>query len=560
MFRSREFILVLIAIETLNLHTISRAGFLTKSKFDKWLDILTGVKTSSDEATDFSLDKINKSIRRWKEKSLDDYAKIPDKIKRIGYPNFQFCKTTLETLFEPELTRTRQLDSPGLRYFKHFAKLQYNLCLQDMEFKRATKAASKVASARWIAWYDAWVSDRLSSNDVKIAAKKMANYLKRFVPQIDVGSADEQLSKVDREIKKMIDEICPYVNYEALDESINRSNIDYFEQIRSKIGADPEPFFWSSSRAICSSKSLQDEFVKSVTNYMETQLNKIHMEDQNLDHISNSKTISELVYSGEANTIRAGNPIELLEYLAQLSVDEQQKASIEELLEIREIYADNRRCNSKYVLERQKLYESFRHNQVLGRYIGSMNALQFNVCDHKTRMAAADLTSSLGPQQLGRLNDLRELVKKNQDRKARTDALFIDLPFGFGKGAKELICRYNLMDFNFEMEDFDRDHNIIITIMNDDEVKADLTRVHRDKQLQQAKSDYNSVMSETCGNMLANLPVENSNFMKSLLTLEGSELLGELTISLLDYSSICFYEQNNGFYDVLRELKQWRKS
>lgn len=561
MFRSLNLTLVLFVLVIFNIFTFSRAGWFSGNNFNEWLDILTGVKSSPNEAKDFALDKIHKSIRDWQKKGPKYSDRIPKKLKHIGYTELEFCHYTLESMYEPELTQSGNLKSPGARYYRFFAKMQYNLCLQEFEFKRILMASQILNNAHWVAWFDAWAaSDHASdSKDIRVPVQKLARYLKLFVPRIDIGSVEEQTAKVDREIKAMIGQVCPFVTGNRLQQLVNIHNIKYFGETRANVDADPEPFVWSSSRRICTNRSLEDEFVKSVANHMITQLDKIHMEDQNINDISDPKIISEIVFAGKGSTIRAGNPIELLERLAQLPEIKEQKPSVGELLELRQLYADDRVCNPVSIYKRDRLYESLRNNEVLGRYVNSMNALQFNLCDRKTRLDVANLAHGIPPVQLARLNELRDLIKKYHSSNAASNGQFINPSDGFGRATQELVDRYVPLTGRYNDEDFDYRHNIVITLMNDDSVKKHLTRVHGENQVNEAKKNYDSVMSKTCVDVTATLSEDHLNSLNDMLRLEPNEKLGELTISLFDYWLICKYADENGFNQVLEALKNKRQ-
>lgn len=530
--------LIFLVLATLDIWIFSNASRWKLDQLYRWLDRLNGYNDKKGEASESGLDQINIKILEWKEEGSEYYNKIPLKLRQIQSVNFQLCDTALEYQLELIVNDNGRRKTPAQRYTDFFGKLQYNLCLQDMEFKRAQYAVGQLDKSKWLAWYDAWASDQSISNDMKIPAEKLANYLKRYVSQIDVGSPDEQIAKVDQEIRAMIKEICPYVTAEKLAGIVNSANIEYFEKTRANIGADLEPFIWSSSKGVCSNKKLQEEFVKSVGNHLLTQLNSIKMKDQNLADISDAKLISDILFPANGKQpdqlLRVGNPIELMKRLVELTDDKQQE-EVKKLLDMQKINSDYRICNFKYISERDKLAKTYLDNQILGMYVKSINALQYHVCDRKTRYNAAKVAHEVPLYQIGRVEELAGLILKYQARRGKTNGLFIDPRVGYGKAVGDLAYRYTLMDY-FASAEYESKKN-------------------QNKQLASARQTYNNLLHKTCSNVRTQISMEDLNFITDLLKFEPNEKLGELTISLYDYAIICNFDDNWGLAEALKQLK-----
>lgn len=388
----------------------------------------------------------------------------------------------------------------------------------------------------------------------------MANYLRRYVPQVNVNSQNERMARTEIFIKDLINEICPYVTKWVLVSKFHPENIKYLDNNRLNVGADPEANIWSNSRIICQNESnLREQFIKSVINHMmieplESDVSKMPNTDSN--------AISQFLFpvDGDVSTstslVGAGDIIELFEKLVKIPGENQQE--IMQLLKLRNITWDLDACSLKNLGDLEKLNMKYKNNQVIGLYVRSMIALQYNICYQKTRWQGANLANTLTPLQLTRLNEFRNILKQFQEHLNRPElreSPFINAMFGYGRCARIFINRYKFLDSEYSRAKCGLVCiNLSLHTKRTRDFRKDMLRIDMKDA---ARDRYNSVMSELCGSTLDNLPSEQLYLMQKLLNLMTDEKLGSLTIQLFDYTNICRYHNSGaGFEDLYEALRQ----
>lgn len=557
--------LILFSFILLTLKFVESANipFTRSYNFDKWLQVLQLRKTDGVDWTKFTFDKIDEAIDYWKKQGVKYSSRIPPKLLSIKDLNLANCNKNLISLLEPELTRDLNSEGPGDQYFRYFAKLQFNMCLQDMELRRAQLAAKSMDKSKWIAWFDAMNSgdNHSTGANLEISSQKLANYLKHYVPGIDVGSSDEQMKKVDSEIKSIVDAICPYVTREAIANAIHRPNMIYLDEKRSVLTADPEASIWISSKNICKDKKLQDELVKSVANNLINKLNSLKLTDQNLASMSDGKIASDILFSSDGKlssvSVRAGNHIELLQKLAEFPGDNQSRAI--ELIKFQNFDLELPACRSENNERRSFWAEKYSENESIGIYIKAMNALQYHVCDTKFRWEAALLAENLPSIQIARLAELVYINKCHQSQGETKTSVsqFVNSKVSFGISAKIFIKRqYKYMQHEFNSDNFDYNKSFFSEFVANDADRADLKRGHWEILSDKMKVYYKDVMGKTCQKVAEKMPFIDVSSVEKLLTLEKNSQIGELSIELFDYVILCHYSnEESGFEDFMKALK-----
>lgn len=552
MFNLRIFALTLFVLVALE--SYSESAILSCGKFDKWLDILTGKVSSKSSNADFSLDNINLAIGKWTAKDSKYASKIPPKLISITNIKLENCSKKIEDFLEPELTKNGDGKTFDKKYIQFYGKMQFNLCLQDMEFKRAKFAVQKMDKSKWIPWYDAMKDAQNIGQDMKGPSEKLANYLKSYVPQIDNGSPEEQSSKVDAEIKSMANAICPYVTKKVLKGEIEPSNIDYLSEKRATIKADPEAPIWSNSKIICENEKLQNELAKSVANFITSKLNSVQMKDENLSNLKDSKLISDILFptDGKKTTsnTRMGNPMEMIEKLSQLPGDKQQEAK--GILELRNVDWREYSCDLMKIIKLEQLQRKYKDNQVLSKYIDSMSALKYNVCEQMNRWFVANLATQAKPVQLGALNELLDIIAKYRD--TSNESQLMDIKVGYGKGVRQFLNRYVSLDLYVESRDYPYQKNMF-NYFNSEEDKKELTQMHSKITADKVRKYHKEIMDKFCENILKYLPMAQFNLMDSLLAIQTDEKLGDVTLRMLGYTNICNYiNERSAISDLLNAL------
>lgn len=541
LFKLLNYILAFLILLGPSLQIFSKANVVTDGNFTKWLEILNGVRSSKTSNNDNSLENINKSINEWQSKGPKYAAKIPAKLKSISKIDSETCSKKLEEILEPDLTKNGDWKNFSEKYFQFYGKMQFNLCLQDMDLKRAQKAALVMNKGKWMVWYYAFTSHNNSKldKDLQESSKRLANYLKRYAPQIDIGSPDEQMAKIEMEIKSILDAVCPWITKKALRSSVLVENLEYLDRSRAAAKADPESYIWSNSKALCFDEKLQSELMKSVGNFMINELKSVKVKDEIIHKISDPQLITNVLFSTDKEKssptiMRAGNQIELLVQLSQLTGKSQEQAK--ELLELRNISVDKEVCNLQNIAKWDKLNRDFSSNQVLGIYVSSMIALQYHVCDQIARFEAATLAINIKPFYLARLEELRNIMMRVQNQKGSKTSPFLDPAIGFGYGVKSYLNRFMNLDSIYSNE------------------KSNNSSSNNDNKVRKIYDDY---VTKTCVGLLEKLPFERVKLAQSLHALEKNGQIGESTLRLFDYSSICNRNLNeDGFKDMITSLEQ----
>lgn len=551
MFNSFSLFFVLV---TIGLSLVSEAKPNQRS-FNEWLSYLDGSLTYGINYNDFTFDNINLSLRDWDKAGF----KVPPELLEISHIDYGSCDSYMKGIMEDELIKKAKSNSLRDQYFRFFAKLKFNFCLQDLEFKRAQVAIQKMDLAKWLAWHYAMNENQNNSKDLKKPTEKLANYLKRYVPEIDVGTPDQQMTKVDTEIKSIIEAICPYVTKEFMRKiSTQPANIDYFKERRQLFGADDEAHIWASSRAICEDKNLQSELIKGVANYMMTKLNSIDVKDSKLADITDAKVLYDILFATskqnlhDTHLIRAGNVLDLLQKLADIPGENQKIA--QDLVTLKTMYKDWHACQVSYNEQRVKFANKYRDNEPISIYINATNALQYHVCDIKLRFEAANLAHELSSYQIARLAELRYVVLVNQGIKD-DKAQFINPKNKFGISAQKFINRYRGLNSYYNANDRDYHHNLSTLFASDNDL-ARRTYQNRKGLQEGVRSFYIDVMNPTCKGVLGNFSEGDVDFLERLLELEAPhEKLGVLTTQMVDYAILCQYVNGKGFNDLMDTVK-----
>lgn len=160
-FRGRYTILILCILGIAEFQLNSNSGILGDRKSDeKWIDIFTGkIPLDKTDSNDFTLDNILKIVHNLPEKLARYETRISAKLKLISNIQLSICDGDLSKILEPELSKNGQSTAPSDRYYQFFAKLQFNLCLREIDFERAQIAAEHLNRSKWIVWYDTIASD-----------------------------------------------------------------------------------------------------------------------------------------------------------------------------------------------------------------------------------------------------------------------------------------------------------------------------------------------------------------------------------------------------------------
>lgn len=544
-------LLIFVAIILCN-NQATFAGPISEGKFLKWLDGLTG-RTNEGE---YFLDWINIDIGKYSETSSFD-RRIPDKLKKISSFKGGFCNGSLkETLDYSPVKGPNNYDA---QYFKFFANLKFNICAQDMELRRIKAAAKSMDKFKWSAFYSAFGSNNGQKNgkiDMQVAAEKLANHLKRYVPQSE-SSADKQIEFVGSQIKEIFKEVCPYVLKDMfLSPTLDAQQIQYLDKNREAFKIDAVPEMWSRSIPICSDKTEQNNLISSVVKILGTQLDSIKIEDKNLAEISDAKVLKDYLFSNsaklpESGTIRMGKPVEVLEKFNQITSDKNDKQLSKKLLELDDVNAENYACEDR-AYERREDFEKKYANTNLESFIKSTNALQFHLCDMILRNKAANLPSKLPAVQFGRLEELRHLFDRKKLTQFDRTNILINPENGFGKCIVDYIDRYYPLKKDYKNKSKNAKNIVKIVDMFDvgnyreHQIKADQITLDLVKGI---KEYYKKTMETACANYLNELTKSDVERMQQSLQSRQADSMGPTEARLFDYAILC------NFYSDFKSLR-----
>lgn len=557
--------LLIFLVVSLVVQSISAWPFSGNS-FHKFLDTLTGKKK-----VDYVLyfDEIYENIAKYSQKPK--YApEIPTKLIEISKIKLENCNNMLADRLRYELAP--HPTSFDAQYFDFYARWQYNLCLQEMELKRAKLAAKNMDKSKWAFWYGAIEARTVGANgdiNARNVALKLAIHLKRFVPKVESKNFPERVHHVGMiatEIRKIINEVCQYVNGDALtSDSYDKRLFEFLDKNRSEFKADPISSVWSKSAEICSDEREQNKLIGLVVNIFVTQLDSINMKDKSLNDISESRIVKDylLLTHGDipaANSIRMGNPIDILQRFADIASDENDKQIANRLLSLGNISDEIGACQEMSIKDRKLSQQTYANANytILRGYVKSLNALQFNLCDLMIRYEAAKLAINLSPNQLALLQEFRHIFDTKRMTLTDSSGLLREPLIGYGHCAKAFINRYKDLDREWKRNLREARELVsgdsISDWLNEDRHNSVSDRLIADAT-RKVKSWYTEIMGKTCANVLTNLHIENVDKIRDLLQFRPEEKLGQTESLLFDYAILCTYKSSySGLTDFMEAL------
>lgn len=503
-------------------------------QFQEWLDVLAS-NYSKNSRNNLSLDTIYEGIYKWSREDVKYRALIPAKIKEIHVITTDKCNYLLEDKLRLGPIKA---NSQQARYFRFFAKLQYNLCFQEMQLSRARIAANSMDKSKWLAWFEA-MND--FEYNLPIAAQKLANHLKRYVPKLEsihFKSQDEQLFRINMEIQDIIDEVCPYVTKSILitDYKNDAKFVNYMDKNRDEFKADKESEIWLKSASICLDKQREFALIYAIGQYFVSELDQIHVIDEDIDTMSDVKLVKDILFPSDLNeqdSIRLGNPIELLKIMHILSDDEHDRQIAEQLLDLSYISTGSMGCSKSSIKHRRLLENTYANGKypALQSYIKSMNALQYHICDMDLRYYAALFSSRLQKGALTTLEEFRLLFDVNHFDQRYEPGFFLEPHVGYAFCLRDILHKY-------EKNLFPKWH--------------DSDKVEKVKQLRKWHEKF---MDSNCSDVPDLLPIEMFKSLQDLLINRPNESIEQTTAHLFDYAIICQYrlkaQTDNQLFDEL---------
>lgn len=492
----------------------------TDRRFKTWLETLRGIKTPIDK---LHLDSTYQDIKMWSE--IQKYAEqIPVKLLEISTISSKKCNNSLG--YNLQFDSSLNLASYEAKYMSFFGRLQYNLCLQEMETKRAYLAAKYMDKSKWVAWFDAMHNNHHETDqDVQVSAKKLASYLKSYVAKLESKhflSRDEQIVKISQEIGSIIEAVCSYITGDILSlNGYDKVLLAYLNQNRLEFRADPVPEIWAKSMRICTDANEHTTLVEYVVNIFITNFDSINTEDTDMQGKPDLNLIKGVLFASNINLqsikhVRIGDPINLLESL-QSSADEHDKQRARKLLDLKNIRLDESGCNTSSLLQRRHLeltYGNYKY-PALESYVKSMNSLQFHVCNLYLRMDAARLAIYLNPYQIAALEEFRHLFDQNNFDQRDITGFFLEPEIGYGFCMRDVISRH---------------HNDITFEKKSATPLSSVVRVWSRR-----------FMDEMCDDILNKLPLHKVDSIKNLISAGRTGIVQETTARLFDYAIICDY-------------------
>lgn len=540
-------------------------GPISEHTFLKWLDELTG--ETKPTASNF-LDWINIDVAKYSKTPSFD-RRIPKKLKEISRINSGNCNDRLANWLRYDgALDSRNYDA---QYVHFYSKLQYNLCLQDMELQRANAAANNMDKSKWVAWYDAIVSNRSSNGaDLQIAAEKLARYLKRFVPHIEsknFATGKQHVEMVTNETKKIIKEVCPYVTRDIyLSNKYNKQAIEYLDKNRDQFDADPVTQLWSKSVVICSDQEEQAKLINLIIKIFDSTLDGVEIEDKDVSQISDPKIIKDFLLPPNdsikqgSNSVRIGTPIDLLQKLDKIASDANDKQLVGKLLGLARITDESWACESRYIEKRQSLEKTYANSKYpnLESYVKSMNALQFHVCDMKMRFKAANLAVNLPSVQLARLEEFRHMFFYKNLAKLDRWGLFLEPQSGYGVCAVDYINRYYALKGEWKSKTkYAKNITKIIDMFDVGNYSQHLSESGKtiQKLVEQVNTWHKETMQNACDKLSDYLSKSDVDQYRELYQVQPGNKLGSTESGFFDYVLLCdhhkFFDSN---IEILRAL------
>lgn len=532
----------------INLNVVSAMFFQTRS-FHKWLDILTGKSMNSGIL--LYLDTINQDIEKYSKKP--EFAReIPEKLREISRVNLRKCNKTLPYKLQYDKKDSTFYD---VQYVKFYAKLQYNLCLKDMELKRAIMAGDKIDKSKWAAWFNAFESDKNNEKTptLQSIAEKLAIYLKRFVPRVEsknFKSKNEQVAMIENELKSIIKEVCPFVQRNLpLSENIDNQLMNYLDKNREEFHVDQLPPIWSKSLNICSDEREHVNLIGLVTHIFTTQLDSIEMKDEDLSRETSAKVLKDYLFLTHGDKPVAGatrfeNPIEILKKYNTIVSDKNDKQIAETLLNLSKISSDTSACRVDKIQSRYELQQRYANSDypILSGYVKSMNALQFHLCDMMIRFQISSLASNLQSVQLAQLEEFRYIFDTMKFKNRDVTGLVLDPRLGYAICVVEFLNRVMPRKGSYGRE-LKRARGItktvdMLDVMNYESHKRESAEMNANV-LQAVKSWHGDYMKQVCANVLKYLPINTLDQIHLLIKYRPGEKLGYVEERLFDYAILC---------------------
>lgn len=567
-----KLLLVLTIIICINLQFLAvDCGILDGPKFRSWLKMLKG--SSKPSGNQAALDQLDKDIFEY-NKNSNFKKEIPEQLSSVNIIKLDYCNESLPKRLTPP-AELKDSNSPGGKYFAYYSKLQFNLCVQNSELERAKLASQKIDKSKWILWYETFLEDaNPGGKDIeKESAQKLATYLKRYVPKIEkknFASPDEHKAKIASIVQDLIKDICPIITRTSINLQQNPKLAEYYDKNRQAMIGEEMPRVWSTSFDICSSDSMKNvlkvaTLTKNVNEYFESQLDSIEVEEKNLNDVADANMIKQLLFdptsepSKSAKLLRMGNPIELLEKMSKLPGDDHQIAL--ELLEMTKMPTNEGSCDLKTLdkrVESSRKFTKIKNSQV-SSYVKAINSLFYGACDRFLRFKAAILATNIPSNQLGRLEELRQLLLKYQEGSIENPQ-FIHPDVGFGKPLIEFIERYQkLKAKELNTDHFNTYMNSMDTDMFDTRDSAGMKHTSNkdDGGKRRTLERFGQISDYTCANVTKYLTRNDGFSMRDLIWAQKGEQLGQVTLQLFDYAIMCNHFARD---DALKSFKDGLKS
>lgn len=334
----------------------------------------------------------------------------------------------------------------NLHPFIKFANLMLtNGCYQDYESKLMTLLDTHFDKIRWVAWVHA-SDDGDSEFSLDNFSARLARYLKHFhheIERVNFNSDQEHLKRIESEVEKMMDAVCPRLTGldlsasgpatqqvgELFSHSIGRFDTGYHSLMRevastlNKQSEHPYASGMYTFKWICQDQH-KEQLISRVQTYFINHLDARRIDERVLgygdrfgptDYIA----MTQILFARyKLAKVRMGDQYTLLNCLytgqlyhllpGDLCIE---SATLEQLIELRHISLQ--KCSSKSLNERRDLESEFGSDYVvLYPYIKSLNILQYDLCNQRLRQSISD---TLPPKtdQLSKLERLRDLVEKS---------------------------------------------------------------------------------------------------------------------------------------------------
>lgn len=388
-------------------------------------------------------------------------------------------------------------------FIKYTNLILTNACYQDYQFKLLQLLEADFDRIKWVAWYFASKDDEkmLQSYEIKTLRSKslrtkmnpnlasltdedrllknfsarLGLYLKHFYHKIESqyhATKEEHLAKIKLEVELILETVCPRLQTPSLssDEASARQthatyshssgqlDTEYYklmQNLAKKLDDDERflPFTQGmyKYKYICENINYKRQLIDKVQRYFVNILDELEHEDriiENFNQVAASDyfAMRQLLFAkNKLPNLRMGDQFNLISALYigmrngmlpnELMSDTQ---ILSRLIELREISVQ--KCTLEALSERVELEKEFNEQFiVLNPYVGSLNVLQFDICNQKLRQLASNALT-IDPIQLTQLEKLRSLIEKRGSHRQLTYSLHeVIEPDSFARGAADFL-------------------------------------------------------------------------------------------------------------------------